>query len=52
MTDDAFGDDYSFGENDEYLSDDDDDVEYGNGGTIQMSALGKDQGLSLDELNG
>ena len=52
MTDEAFGDDYSFGENDEYLSDDDDDdVEYGNG-SIQMSSLEKDGGLSLDELNG
>lgn len=57
MTDEAFGDDYSFGENDEYLSDndnDDDDEEangYGNG-SIQMSTLGKDGGLSLDELNG
>ena len=49
MTDnDAFGDDISFGENDDYMSDDE---EYGNGG-IQLSSLDKDQGLSLDELNG
>ena len=51
MTDEAFGDDYSFGENDEYLSDDEGDEEYGNG-SIQMAALHKDGGLSLNELNG
>ena len=49
MTDDAFHDDYSFGENDEYMSDDE---EYGNGGVIQLSSLDKDHGLALDELNG
>ena len=53
MTDEAFADDISLGENDEYLSDDDAglDEEYGNG-SIQMSSLGKDGGLALDELNG
>lgn len=48
MTDEAFGDDISFGENEEYLSDDE---EYGNG-SIQMSSLDKDGGLALNELNG
>ena len=68
--DEAFDDDYSLGENEDYLSDEDleDYLPHTNGahngggrrggrrpksnGVIQMSKLGKDAELTLEELNG
>jgi hypothetical protein len=58
MANDAFGDDFSLGENDDYLSDDEAmaDEEGGGGwtnGAIQMKHLeAAEDGLSLAEMNG
>jgi hypothetical protein len=58
MANDAFGDDFSLGENDEYLSDDEAGVADEEGGwtngSIQMKHLGDtvEDGLSLAEMNG